>query len=86
MRSADVTAVFVAKTVRTFCYGFLGISLPIYLSELGMTALGVGVAVALTLIGSAGLTWLVRRPAERYGGRAITQHEINRFRNQSKRT
>src|SRR2546428_3208439 len=35
---AEVRAIFVAKTVRTFCYGFLGIALPVYLSELGLTA------------------------------------------------
>src|SRR3989449_8956617 len=66
---ADVAVVFVAKTVRTFCYGFLGIALPVYLSELGLTAAGLGVAVTLTLAGSALLTWLLRRPAERDGGR-----------------
>src|SRR2546426_1988534 len=66
---AEVRAIFVAKTVRTFCYGFLGIALPVYLTELGLTAAGLGVAVTLTLAGSALLTWLVRRPAERYGGR-----------------
>src|SRR2546426_11302862 len=65
---AEVRAIFVAKTVRTFCYGFLGIALPVYLSELGLTAAGLGVAVTLTLAGSALLTWLVRRPAERDGG------------------
>src|SRR2546427_3387406 len=65
---AEVRAIFVAKTVRTFCYGFLGIALPVYLGELGLTAAGLGVAVTLTLAGSALLTWLVRRPAERYGG------------------
>jgi len=67
---ADVLAIFVAKTARTFCYGFLGIVLPVYLSDLGLSAAGVGVAVTLTLAGSAALTWLVRRPAERYGARA----------------
>jgi hypothetical protein len=30
--SADVVAVFVAKSARTFCYGFLGIVLPVYLT------------------------------------------------------
>src|SRR5437773_10588185 len=65
---AELRAIFIAKTVRTFCYGFLGIALPVYLSELGLTAAGLGVAVTLTLAGSALLTWLVRRPAERYGG------------------
>src|SRR6058998_3204835 len=67
---ADVLAILAAKTVRTFCYGFLGIVLPVYLSDLGLSAAGLGVAVTLTLAGSAALTWLVRRPAERYGARA----------------
>src|SRR5207247_759872 len=34
---ADVLAIFAAKTVRTFCYGFLGIVLPVYLSDLGLS-------------------------------------------------
>jgi MFS family permease len=67
----DVAAVFVAKATRTFCYGFLGIVLPVYLSDLGLSAEGVGIAVTLTLAGSAALTWLVRRPAERYGARPV---------------
>src|SRR2546425_988205 len=65
---AEVRAILVAKTVRTFCYGFLGIALPVYLSELGLTAAGLGVAVTLTLAGSALLTWLVPPPAEGDGG------------------
>src|SRR6266852_2873051 len=67
---ADVLAIFVAKTARTFCYGFLGIVLPVYLSDLGLSAAGLGVAVTLTLAGSAALTWLFPRPAERSGARA----------------
>ena len=62
--------VFIAKTVRTFCYGFLGVLFPIHLVRLGLDAPGLGVAVTLTLLASAGLTLLVRRPAERYGSRA----------------
>jgi MFS family permease len=65
-----VVGVFVAKSVRTFCYGFLGILLPLYLVELGLDARGLGIAVTCTLGGSAALTWAVRRPAERLGGRA----------------
>jgi MFS family permease len=64
-----VGAVLVAKTVRTYCYGFLGILLPVYLTDLGVDAEGVGSTVTLTLVGSALLTWAVRRPAERLGGR-----------------
>src|SRR6267378_375366 len=55
--------VFVAKTARTFCYGFLGGLFPLYLSELGVSTAGVGTAVTLTLAGSAGLTRsTARRP------------------------
>src|SRR5687767_601977 len=36
-----------------------------------MSAIGIGVAITLTLAGSAALTWGVRRPAERFGGRAV---------------
>jgi MFS family permease len=67
--SLDLAAIFVAKGARTFCYGFLGIVLPVYLAELGLGATGIGAAVTLTLAGSALLTWLVRRPAERFGAR-----------------
>ena len=65
-----MAGVFAAKSVRTFCYGFLGILLPLYLADLGLDARGVGMAVTCTLVGSAALTWAVRRPAERLGGRA----------------
>jgi len=60
----------VAKGARTFCYGYLGILLPLYLADLGLSAAGVGASVTLTLVGSAALTWAVRAPAERYGARA----------------
>jgi MFS family permease len=67
---SPVAAVLLAKSLRTFCYGFLGILLPVYLAQQGMDAQGVGAAVTCTLIGSAALTWVVRRPAERLGARA----------------
>src|SRR2546423_11145162 len=66
-QAPDVLKVFGAKTARTFCYGFLGVLFPLYLSDLGVTTTGVGTAVTLTLVGSAALTWAIRRPAERYG-------------------
>jgi MFS family permease len=67
---SPIAAILLAKSVRTFCYGFLGILLPVYLAEHGMDARGVGLAVTCTLGGSAALTWAVRRPAERLGARA----------------
>jgi predicted MFS family arabinose efflux permease len=61
--------VFAAKAVRTFCYGYLGVLVPLHLAALGLGAGGIGVAVTLMLGASAVLTLLVRRPAERHGGR-----------------
>ena len=66
-----VWLVLAAKAVRTFCYGYLGILLPLHLAALGLGAGGIGLAVALTLAASALLTVLIRRPAERFGGRAV---------------
>jgi MFS family permease len=66
----DLGLVLAAKTARTFCYGFLGVLLPVYLADLGMNSAGVGLSVTLTLVGSAVLTWSVRRPVERWGARA----------------
>lgn len=66
----DVVAVFAAKLVRTFTYGALGIFLPLYLSDLGVSAVGIGTAVTAMLVASAALTWAVRRPAEAWGTRA----------------
>jgi MFS family permease len=63
--------VFAAKAVRTFCYGYLGVLLPLHLATLGLGAGGIGVAVTLTLGASAVLTLLIRRPVERRGGRAV---------------
>ena len=68
--SRDARIVVVAKATRTFCYGFLGVLFPVYLAERGMGARQIGVAVTLTLLASAVMTFAIRRPAERYGTRA----------------
>jgi MFS family permease len=68
--SRDGRLVFLAKAARTFCYGFLGVFFPVYLTDLGLGAGELGVAVTLTLLASAAMTYAIRRPAERYGPRA----------------
>jgi MFS family permease len=68
--SRDGRLVFVAKATRTFCYGFLGVLFPVYLAERGLDARQIGLAVTLTLLASAAMTFAIRRPAERYGARA----------------
>lgn len=66
----EVAVLLVAKAVRTYAYGFMGIVLPLHLSDLGAGAPAIGAAVTLTLLGSAALTWAARWPAERQGPRA----------------
>src|SRR5499426_1138466 len=65
----DARLVLIAKTARTFCYGFLGVLLPIYLVDLGLDARGVGTAVTLTLLASTAMTFAIRWPAEHFGPR-----------------
>jgi len=65
----EILTIFAAKLVRTFSYGYLGILLPLYLADLGLSASGIGASVTMTLVGSALLTWAVRAPAERLGVR-----------------
>ena len=65
----DARLVLIAKTARTFCYGFLGVLLPVYLADLGLDARGVGTAVTLTLLASTAMTFAIRWPAARFGPR-----------------
>jgi MFS family permease len=68
--TGDARLVFVAKTTRTFSYGALGVLVPVYLARLGFDARGLGLAVTLTLLSSAALTFAAQRPAQRWGPRA----------------
>ena len=65
----DARLVFVAKSTRTFCYGALGVLIPVHLARLGLDARGLGLAVTLTLVSSAALTFAVQRPTRRWGSR-----------------
>ena len=67
--SRDARLVFAAKTTRTFCYGALGVLIPVHLARLGLDARGLGLAVTLTLLSSAALTFAVQQPARRWGPR-----------------
>jgi MFS family permease len=63
----EARLILVAKTARTFCYGFLGVLFPLHLTALGFDAGRLGLAVTLTALASAAMTIGVRRPAERFG-------------------
>lgn len=67
--SADALRVLTARGVRAFGDGFVALLLPIYLVELGFSALAIGAIVTSTLIGTALLTlwvgWIANRHSRR---------------------
>jgi MFS family permease len=68
--SGDARRVLVARGIRAFGDGFVALLLPIYLVELGFSALAVGAIVTSTLIGTALLTlwvgWVANRHSRRF--------------------
>jgi MFS family permease len=69
--SSDAIRVLAARAVRAFGDGFVALLLPIYLLELGFSALAIGVIVSGTLIGTALLTLGVGMIANRYSRRGL---------------
>src|SRR5436309_14763385 len=69
--SADASRVLTARGVRAFGDGFVALLLPIYLVELGFSALAIGAIVTSTLIGTAILTLGVGWIANRYSRRLL---------------
>src|SRR2546421_10720731 len=69
--SADALRVLAARGVRAFGDGFVALLLPIYLVELGFSALAIGAIVTSTLIGTALLTLWVGWVANRYSRRLL---------------
>src|ERR1700726_2943291 len=67
--SADALRVLTARGVRAFGDGFVALLLPIYLAELGFSALAIGAIVTSTLIGTAilalGVGWIANRYSRR---------------------
>jgi MFS family permease len=69
--SPDAVRILVARGLRAFGDGFVSLLLPIYLVELGFSALAIGVIVTSTLIGTALLTLWVGLIANRYSRRRL---------------
>src|SRR5436190_20402949 len=69
--SADALRVLAARGVRAFGDGFVALLVPIYLLELGFSALAIGAIVTSTLIGTALLTLWAGMVANRYSVRRL---------------
>src|SRR5215469_4747476 len=67
--SADALRILAARGVRAFGDGYVALLLPIYLVELGFSALAIGTIITSTLIGTALLTlwvgWIANRHPRR---------------------
>ena len=71
MDTANVNRLLLAKGLRAFGDGFVSLLLPLYLLELGYSALEVGVIASATLLGSGALTLAVGLHAYRYHYRTL---------------
>src|SRR5205809_3523060 len=68
---SDTRRILVARGLRAFGDGFVALLVPIYLVELGFSALAIGAIVTSTLIGTALLTLWVGWIANRYSRRLL---------------
>ena len=69
--SRHVDRLLIAKGLRAFGDGYVSLLLPVYLLELGLSPLQVGVIATTTLLGSGALTLLVGLHAYRYPYRTL---------------
>ncbi len=67
----DVVRLFAARCTRLFAYGFLSIVFVLYLARIGLSGGAVGLLLALTLLGDAGVSLWITTRADRAGRRAM---------------
>ncbi len=65
----DIRLLFVTRTIRLFCYGFLSVVLALYLAQLGLSEKVIGLILSLTLVGDAGISLWLTTSADRFGRR-----------------
>ncbi len=63
----NIILLFTTRTLRLFAYGFLSVVLALYLSESGLDDVLMGVLFSLTLVGDAGISFLLTTTADRFG-------------------
>src|SRR5579863_6164121 len=63
----DLMWLFVLRVLRSLSQGYLGIILPLYLVALGYGAEALGVLLAVSAVGAAGVSTVVGVMADRFG-------------------
>jgi len=67
----DGRLLFLTRVLRMFAYGFLAVVLVLYLVELGLDALTIGIILTLTLIGDTLISLWLTTSADRIGRRRV---------------
>jgi MFS family permease len=63
----DARILFGTRILRLFAYGFLSVILALYLSQLGMSEVNIGLLLTFTLLGDALVSLLITTRADRIG-------------------
>jgi MFS family permease len=67
----DTIILFITRTVRLFAYGFLSITLALYLSQIGLSDKQIGLLLSLILVGDIPITLWITTSADRIGRRRM---------------
>ncbi len=67
----DATLLFITRSTRLFAYGFLSIVFVLYLARIGLGGPAIGLLLALTLLGDAGISLWITTRADRMGRRRM---------------
>src|SRR6202049_3446673 len=67
--ATDIRLVIAARGVRAFAYGLLGVLLGVALSQRGLSPVGIGAIITVSLVGDSVGTYLVGLHADRWGRR-----------------
>src|SRR6516162_9138742 len=69
--TTDGYILFGTRLIRMFAYGFLSVVLVLYLAQLGLNEVLIGLLLSLTLIGDAAISLWMTTSADRFGRRRI---------------
>ncbi len=64
---ADGRILFSTRILRLFAYGFLSVILALYLSQLGLSEVNIGLLISLTLLGDTAVSLWITTNADRIG-------------------
>ena len=71
MLTREVYTLFAARMLRMFAYGFLSIILVLYLAEIGLSEIRIGLLLTLTLLGDTVISLFMTTTADRIGRRKM---------------